>query len=146
MIISIFMMLSSLKIMSPWDENASLPLLLIVYSVRWQRTLSKGHFYLGQSQSVCQSECVCFSLPPSAPSASLPSSLGTYIGEGRWRTEKSNESKRIRQNQTHSHSGLKLWSPLIITEQEERFSAVFWETGEHQCLIYCNSNSCAKFN
>lgn len=43
-------MLSSLKIVSPWDENASLPLLLIVYSVQWQRTLSKDNFYLGQSQ------------------------------------------------------------------------------------------------
>lgn len=29
---------------------------------------------------------------------------------------------------------------------EERFSAVFWETGAHQRLIYSNSNSCAKLN
>lgn len=63
MIISIPMMLSSLKIVSPWDENTSLPLFLIVYHVRWQRTLSKDHFYLGQSQSGSLGVSVSLLLP-----------------------------------------------------------------------------------
>lgn len=146
MIISIFMMLSSLKIVSPWDENASLPLPLIVYSVRWQRTLSKGHFYLGQRQSVSQSVWVCLFLSPSLCSLCFCPFLPWYIYRGGQMKKREIKWERFRQNQTHSHSVLKLWRPLIIREQEERFSTVFWETGEHQCLIYCNSNSCAKFN
>lgn len=64
MIITIPTMLSSLKIVSPWDENASLPLLLIVYSVQWQRMLSKDHFYLGQNQSVSVSISLALPLLP----------------------------------------------------------------------------------
>lgn len=101
-------LLSSLKIVSPWDENSS----LFTVSSGRDCLLSKDPLYLGQSV------CVCLFLPPSALSASLPSSLGTYLGEGRCRKEKSNENKRFRQNQTHSHLVLKLWKPLIIREQK----------------------------